>query len=202
MARATLYATPTPLFDEPRGQALLDEALTLAQQLQDGAAEARIYWTYLLLNGFSGRPLAALEYGEKGIALARALGLKERLAYLLNDISSYAYHFSGELEKGAAARLEARQLWEELGNLPMLADNLNNSAIFSNLAGNYARARQALERAYEISVSINNVWGESLAHMVGAMTEFEEGEFQQALTKLRPSYDAARKNGLGLMLIG
>src|SRR5581483_10532464 len=188
MARATLYATPTPLFDEQRGQALLDEALTLAQQLHDGEAEARVYWTLLLLNGFSGRPLVALKYGEKGIALARALGLQERLAYLLNDISSYAYHLSGEIQKGSAARLEARKLWEEMGNLPMLTDNLNNSAIFSNRIGDYPCARHETERAYEISLSINNAWGTSLARMVGGTTEFEEGDIQQALNKLRPSY--------------
>lgn len=199
---ATLFATPTPLFDETRGRAALEPVLALARKLQDGEAEAKIYWIYLLLNGFNGHSQAAVEYGEKGVALARALGLKERLAYLLNDISTFGYFATGEFQKGLATALEARQLWEELGNLPMLTDNLNNSAIFDFLKGDYALVAQDLGRSYEIAETINNLWGISLARMDLGMLEFERGQMEKAILPLRRSCDDMIENGLGMMLIG
>lgn len=201
LLRATLHATPTPVFDETRGRALLAEALDLASALHDDAAQAKIYWIYLLLEGFSVHPDAAIAAGEKGIALARALGLQEQLAYLLNDVASFGYHAALDGDRARAAALEARALWERLGNLPMLIDNLNNSAIFDHLHGDYSLATAELDRAYELATSIDNVWGMALASTVRGMLYFEDGDLARALERLQSACDLTLKSGVGMSLI-
>ncbi len=201
MQRATLYATPTPLFDPAQGQMILDEALTLARALNDRAAQAKLFWNLSLLHGFSSRPESATEYGEQAVALARELNLKEQLAYALNDLGTFGYFQQGRIAEGRAATLAARALFEELGNLPMLADNLNNSAIFFNLAGDYKQGYADAARGHEISVTIGNVWGETLGDTGMGAICFERGEMAEALTRLERAYHLAVKQHLGLMLI-
>lgn len=202
MLRATLHATPTPLFDAAQGKELLDRALALAQTLNDGAAQAKIYWNLLLLYGFGGDAHSAIEYGEKGIALARALGLTEQLAYLLNDIATYGYFAAGDAARALPTNLEARALWQELGNLPMLTDNLNNSSIARHLRGEYDIAELELDRAREVSLAINNFWGEQLERIEHAQIYFERGEMAKALAAVRPAFQATFAKQLGLALIG
>src|SRR5689334_3986720 len=82
-AQVTIHATPTAVHDAARGQALAKQALRLARELKDRRAETRILWNLMLLHSFTGQVHAALDYGEQSLTLARELGLREELAYIL-----------------------------------------------------------------------------------------------------------------------
>lgn len=201
MLQATLRATPTAVFDPNIGQEICDRALALARALNDGAAEAKILWNLLLLNGFSGRPHAAVEYGELSLALARQLNLTEQIAYTLSDMGIYAYFAEGQLEKAHAAMTEARSMWRALDNLPMLSDNLNNSGILEYLWGNYAQARAFSDEALEISDRIGSAWGQGLARTFRGLHFAELGDYGSALAELQRGYEISEQTGTGIALI-
>lgn len=201
MLQATLYATPTAVFDPDVGRQLLDRALQLARELEDGAAQARILWNLLLVNGFSGNYRAAVEYGEQSLALAVELNLKTQIAYTLNDLGMYGYSVTGETQKARDAMHRARDLWRELDNLPMLSDNLNNSAIFEFMSGNFAQAENLADQALELSERTENLWGKALAHGVRGWVAYERGDYGKALVELQSGYTLACETGSSIQIL-
>ena len=140
-ARAVLHAIPTIAHDPERGRALADKALRLARLSGDRAEEAKVLWSLLLINRFTGHLVEAVAFGEESLVHARHLGPSEQLAYTLHDLAE-AYWRLGESEKATTAVAEASRLWEELENLPMLANALTNDAFHSALDGELGRATQ------------------------------------------------------------
>lgn len=201
MLQATLYATPTAVFDPEIGRRLLDRALQLARELEDGAAEARILWNFLLVNGFSGNYRAAVEYGEQSLALADKLNLKTQIAYTLNDLGTYGYSATGESQKARDAMHRARALWRELDILPMLADNLNNSAILEFMSGDYTQAGNLADQALALSERTENIWGKALAHGVRGWVAYETGDYGKALAELQSGYVLACETGSGIQIL-
>jgi hypothetical protein len=199
--QATLYATPTAVFDPRKGREILDRALALARELQDGAAEARILWNLLLLCGFTGQYAAAVAYGEASLALARKLDLKTQIAYTLNDIGNYGYFGSKEHDKSRAALKEARALWRELEILPMLADNLNNSGILEYVRGDYEQAVVYSDEALEVSERIDSMWGQGLARTFRGVLKLEAGEYGLGIAELESAYELAERSGSAILFL-
>ena len=177
IGQTTVRATPNASFDPVEGQRLAEQALALARELGDRPMEAKILWTLLLLNGYVGHPLVAVEYGEQSLELSRAFNLKEQLAYTLNDISIYGYADIGPFSRAREALAEAHPLWQELGNLPMLSDNLNQSSFLDYLAGKYDQAVQEAEESKRISIAISNPWGLAFSDAAVANVLLERGEY-------------------------
>jgi class 3 adenylate cyclase/tetratricopeptide (TPR) repeat protein len=180
MLRATLYSAHSPEHDPARGRGLSEQALALARELGDGAAEARVLWNLLLASRATGQSREALSYGEGSLAIARRLNLREQMAFTLNDLVG-VYWMSGEMGKARTAQIEARDLWRELGNLPMLADNLARSTQFHLAAGDYAATIAASDEAYAISQSIGNVWGQSNSRIGVGLAYWDRGEYGAAM---------------------
>jgi tetratricopeptide (TPR) repeat protein len=187
MARATIYSIPSPQFDTVRAQALCDQALTLARAIGDQPAEAKILWNLVLLNTRLGtRYRQAIDYGDQAIAIARACGLQEQLAYLLNDLS-LPLVWIGEVERGIAVNLEAREMWRAMGNLPMLADNLSYAVMSHISLGEHDQAIDEANQARQISQSIGNVWGESFSQSWVGEAYREIGHIEQAIIRMENS---------------
>lgn len=201
MLEATPRATPTAVFDPVIGRSLLDRALALARELNDGAAEAKIWWNFLLLDAFSGQYEKAVASGEQSLALARRLNLKTQIAYTLNDIGNYGYFTNGQPQKGRLALQEARALWRELDIPPMLADNLNNSSILDYLIGNYAEAREFSDEALEVSERISSDWGILLAHTFRGSLALEGGDYGVALYELQIADEIGAHLALGIRFL-
>jgi tetratricopeptide (TPR) repeat protein len=102
------------------------------------------------------------------------------MAFTLNDLVG-VYWMSREPEKARSAQIEARDLWRELGNLPMLADNLARSTQFHLAAGDYAAVIAASDEAYAISRSIGNVWGQSNSRIGVGVAHWDQGEYGTAI---------------------
>ena len=169
--------------------------------MNDGAAQAKILWNLLLLNGFLGRHRVAREYGEQSLTLARALNLKLQTAYTLNDLANYGYFAAGDPAAAVQASAEARALWRELDNLPMLSDNLNNAAILEYLRGNLDHAKIFNVEATTVSERTENAWGTGLAHTFTGCLAYEAGDFGTALQELEFGNALTREKKLGFLIV-
>jgi tetratricopeptide (TPR) repeat protein len=181
VARATIHAIPSAHYDETKADALTTEGLALARQLNDPAAEAKILWILMLRYSRAGWEYSkAVKYGEEALALARKHGLREREAYALNDLSTVLV-FLGERERGLHYNLEARALWIEFDNLPMLSDNFNYAAMNFMFGGEYDAALDASAEGRRISREIGNPWGEAFSWTWIGEVYRDRGEITRAL---------------------
>jgi DNA-binding SARP family transcriptional activator/predicted ATPase len=181
MARATIQSVPTAVHDPERARLLGSRALSLAAELGDQAAEAEILWVLSVANYFTDRLSQAIECGERSLALARDLGLREQLAHTLNDLGGFVYLYSGHIDRSIPALAEAGELWRALGNTPMLVDSLGGSSIAHLFAGDLDRAIALSTQAYEISRFIENLWGQSYSRWSIGDAFRARGEYSRAI---------------------
>ncbi len=202
LARATLYTLPATTYAPSLAQTTLRQALSLARNLPDQVAEARILWNLMLFSlHTTNDPLQAVTYGEQSLVLARALNLPEQLALTLNDISM-AYHASGSLRRSIEVLEEARQHWLKLGNVPMQADNLARLSVNYFLAGHYNEAIRLSHEASTINQSINNLSGGAGSRFTVGNAYFQRGLFSQALGEMEEAIELAEQSDNLAVLVG
>lgn len=190
-----LRATPNALFDADEAERLAEQALALAARLDDKAAEARIRWGLLNVGRFStGKQDQAREHGERGLVLARELGLRELESYILNDIAD-VYMMAGQVQSARQSLGEAAVLFRELGNLPMLADNLSSMSGYEFFLGNDDQAIARSDEAFGISTTIGNVWGQSYSRLLIGYVYFDRGEPQLAIDLTETAIRQGREAG-------
>lgn len=191
IAQAIIQATPSTVHNIPQAEALCEQALVIASALEDREAESRLNWILLIIYSYGHDAQKSIEYGERSLAIARAINHRERLAFTLNDISR-SYYNVGATDKADRALIEARALWEELGNLPMLSDNLISFAEAKLLAGEFDEGLAFAQRGYDISRKINNSWGQGFALAIQSNGYWYRGEVEacleciQKMTELDP----------------
>lgn len=200
-AESVLLAIPTGKYNASEAQRLATEALAMARSSENHAAEAQIQWSLLLINMFAGRYAEAVPYGEQSERLARQLGLREQLAFTLNDLD-HAYGMSGEREKSSAAAAEAHGLWQELGNQPMLAHSLSRQAVWAYVAGDLDRAKEVAGEVIRIGTSIGNQSGVSIGQTVVGLVCSEQGDGRAAREALQEAVDAGRRANNTLAMTG
>jgi len=195
MARATLLTMPTAISDRDRAHTLAEQALSLAQDMDDKATEARLLWTMLRLHIFTDKLSEAIDYGERSLALARELNLRQQMAFTLTDLASQCYLLSGRLDQAKAALHEARDIWRELDNLPMLANSLSTLCATLVFAGEYEQALALSEEAYQMSESIGNPWGQSHSRYKVGYAFWELGQPEQAIAMMEDSLHLSEVSG-------
>jgi tetratricopeptide (TPR) repeat protein len=200
IANTTIHVAPTSLRNAEIGQTLSTRALTLASELNDRAAQAKIFWNLVLLHRHLGDVDLSIEYGEQSIALARELNLREQLAFTLNDLLP-SYWFKGQNVKGAAALDEAIQIFRSENNLPMLADNLSSQSMFHFMHGDYAAALSVSDEAYQLSKSIGNLWNQSYSRFLTGYIYLERGEPDRAIEIMLGSIEAGAQAGFAFALV-
>ncbi len=183
-ALTTLYATPTPVFDAARGRELAERTIELARELEDRSAESKALWNLMILNVFSGGdPGEAVDAGERSLAIARELNAREQIAFTLNDLWR-PYAAVGDLRAARACLEEARPLWREMGNLPMLSENLSSTSALLGLTGESDEALALCDEAYAIAGEIGNPWGQSYSLLNAYHIDVERGNLGRAIDKM------------------
>jgi tetratricopeptide (TPR) repeat protein len=196
MACALAHAVSSGVPDWPKVQALSLDALTLAGDLGDRPAEAKIDWILLLANRFGNEgPRRAIEYGERSLALARELGLKEQVAFTLKDLAT-AYVACGRLSDARATLPEALNLWRELDNKPMLAEVLGGQAAEQWISGEMDQAIRAAEESYSLSQSIRNRFGLSITACFVSLSYCELGQMTMAIRRAQEGIGIAEELGI------
>lgn len=180
MAKATIHSIPSVAYEPKRAQELCDRALELARALDDKAAEAKILWNLMLMNSRVGMGFhRGLAYGQQALEIARANHLRERLAYVLNDLSPMMY-YNGQPELGEQYNLEARAMWRELDNMPMLSSNYGYAVMNHVFFGEFAEAIAASQDGVRLSREIGNEWNEAFAQTWVGEAYIETGEIETA----------------------
>ncbi len=198
---ALLYATATPKFDPELGRQLSEELVVMARRIGDRSAEARALWNIVVANVYGGGDAArAVEAGEASLSIARDLGEREQLAFTLNDVSR-AYMALGDFSTAAHRLAEARQLWEELDNHPMLGENLTVGSSMHLFHGDYAAALADAHEAIAISESIGNAWGQSHALITVYRVELERGQLGAAIDSIQRCLELGEQGGFAYAAI-
>jgi tetratricopeptide (TPR) repeat protein len=186
------YSIYSIVYNPKAAELLIEPTLALAQALGDRPAEAKILWCTVLL--YRDQPDKAVGPGERGLAIARELNLKEQLAYILHDLN-FIYFGLGQTERRIAVSSESRQLWRELGNLPMLVDNLATSTFMSSFHGDFDEAISASTEAYQLSKSIDNLWGQAYSLFTVDLVYIERGDLGEAFKIIGQSLPLSQKAG-------
>ena len=185
MARAKIYATLTPQQNPEQARALLEQALSDGRALQDAAAESKVLWNLMVLLTWGGDDyLGAIAYGEQSVALARQAGDRERLAFALNDLS-YPYVATNRLGEALQVIEESRAIWRELGNQPMLVDNLSQAVLLHYDFGNLSAGEACALEAMRLSDEMGNVWGQTNSRLYYGHIALERGRIDVAVETMR-----------------
>jgi class 3 adenylate cyclase/tetratricopeptide (TPR) repeat protein len=196
----TLYATPTPVFDAVVGRTLCERTIALARELGDRAAESKALWNLMTLNTFSGGdPKEAVRAGERSLANARVLDLREQVAYTLYDLWR-PYAASGDLTAARAVLEESRPLWQELENLPMYCENLSSTGALLALAGDNAGSLALTAESHRIAGEIGNLWGQSYSLLNSYHVQASMGRYGRALAEMRECLESAEASGFMIPL--
>lgn len=202
-ARVTILSTPTTAHDPKEAEVLTDRALELARTLKDRAAEARILWNMMFLARWGWqRPLDAVRFGEQSLAIARELQLEEQVAFTLNDLGIHGYLNSGQLPQALTTLEEARGMWRQMNNLPMLADSFSGSSIAYFSMGRYDEAIAAADEAWRISESVNNPWGKSYSRWIVGDVYLDRGEPEHAAQLMEESIHSGEQAGFVAATVG
>ncbi len=170
------------------------EALELARGAGDGEAEARVLWNMQQHAYFSGRAREAVAYSKQALVLAERLGLRELCAYVLND-SSRALMSVESVPNALKALAEARVIWRETQNLPMLVDNLSSTAETSVVGGDIETAERFIDESQQLSQTIGNAW--NLTYSSGTLMQISalRGETRRGLELHTYIVQLARQSG-------
>jgi len=201
IAMLTLHSIPGPNFDLLRANKIAERALLLSAQLDDQAAEAKIYWNLTILNVMSRHTVTAIGYAERSIEISRQLNLEEQLAYSLNDLAR-AYLGLGEFDQAQSVADEAYSLFEKLGDRPMLGDNILNSAEINFTLGNYQKAYGKYQEITDIAESIDNTWLRAWGLNGTGHINIELGHISQGLTMLLEVVDLTEQIGIEMLAAG
>jgi tetratricopeptide (TPR) repeat protein len=163
--------------------------------LRDQAAESRLLWilsnSWVWTSNFS----QAIDYGERSLALARQLNLREQMAYTLKDLAFNCYATIGYLDRAQPALREASNLWRELGNLPMLTDSLSAACYSCLHTGEYDQALAFSEEAFQLSQSIGSLWGQSNSLLGVGRAYWERGQPDRALAVMEDGLRLSELSG-------
>ncbi|MGH2620376.1 MAG: adenylate/guanylate cyclase domain-containing protein [Anaerolineales bacterium] len=197
---AKIHSTPNPNYDPEKGRDLSDQALELARQLGNPEAEARILWNRSNSEFFAGDIPRAVEFGDQSLAVAERFNLREQLAFSLSDLSRPLIML-GEPDRANKANLQARQLWLELDNLPMLADNYAGGSLVAYWLGQYDQVISLAEESYRITKSIDNTWGQASSRVWIGMAYFELGRLGLAIETLSEGLKLAKQADVRLAIL-
>jgi tetratricopeptide (TPR) repeat protein len=191
LARTIVHTTFSPVFDPKVGLPLAEEALNLAQQREDFAAQTKVLWSLMLVHAYAMGDMKGSKYGHKALALAREHNLTDQLPYILNDLGRIM-GFDNRITEGLHLIAEAQPMFEKSGNLPLLSDNLSAHSLLAYFAGDMETARESAEVALRVSRSINNQIGIEDNTWRACMTYAEQGELGRAVIGLEIVIDATK----------
>jgi hypothetical protein len=196
-AQCIIRATQTPLYDPALAKELGEQALALAGELNDREVEAKVLWGLLLVEQWGDGDLRkGLEYGQRSLAISRKLELKEQMGYTLNNLS-LSYLILEELGVARQTGKEAREIWRQLGNTPMLADGYNSGLWIEIIAGEFDAALSMGRQGKRLGHSIGGIWGQAGALNSMAVVYLEKGDIERTISSLAEARRLAKEGGMG-----
>ena len=203
-------------YDLDTAKRLFEDALRVAERTDDRVGIANVEWSLAETLARAYDPDAALEHGERALALARELGLTELAARSLHALAS-RHAYTGNWESVAVNAEESRKLYAEmrekgssaegpalvslqieappssaLGYRAMEGENLSLRSQSMSLLGLHQEGVEAGRGALAIGVETSNTWLRANASIGLAMGLTDSGECEEALHVARRGVDEAR----------
>ena len=202
IAQSIIYATYNPVFNPQKAKELGGTALELARKVNNREAEARALWCLMLVEFHTGGDSQkVLAYGEKALAMARELGLKELEGYVLGNLA-WAYSLRVQLSEARQANEEALEIWQALGNLPMVVDAISVKMGSLRFAGEYEDLLTTSSEAVRLSQSIGNALHHYMALLFMGETHGVQGRFGQAFACIEKAAAVSEESGDERLLWG
>jgi tetratricopeptide (TPR) repeat protein len=101
----------------------------------------------------------------------------------------------GNVAAARACLEEARPIWREMGNLPMLCENLIGTAALLALAGKPEEALALYDEAYAISEEIGNPWGQAHSLFNAYLVDVEQGNVGRSMARMRECIQRSEEAG-------
>jgi tetratricopeptide (TPR) repeat protein len=176
-----LHGHYTGVFNPLKSKELAQKALVLAHELGDRSAEAHALWGLQIAELYSaGDTKQVVAYGEKALALARELGLKELTGLVLNNLA-WPFGAQKKLEQSREEFREAQSIWRELGNLQKLAEASRFILLTHSMAGDHRSMLIDAPKLSELGASIGSRLDEVEGLAWTAVPYMRQGRFDQAL---------------------
>jgi predicted ATPase/class 3 adenylate cyclase len=189
MAQATILSIPSKVYDAAISLQLSKEAQSLAHELGESSAEAKINWNLMLHYQWASFQFdEAVKHGEAAVKVARESNLTIELGPILNDLA-LAYFGVGRLDESLQTLEESRNMLREGNNLPLLALNLTTSSTVQFLIGNNEPAQILTEEAEKINHSIENNWGLAGSLYYRGLMHLINGSWADALMAVNASIE-------------
>jgi predicted ATPase len=145
--RQAAYADATS--DYPAAVAAAQEAIRLAQAVQDPSSQAVGHWEWGTAAVCQGDYETARCQLEKALALSRAAGLRQVEANSLRSLGVLTVD-QGDYDRAQTYYEEAQRIFREEGDRLGESKTLNNLGVLSTLQGDHASARGYYERSLTI----------------------------------------------------
>lgn len=194
LRQASMYSIPSAIMDRERGRDLSEKALAVARELADHEIKSVAHWNLMKVEEFGLNYKAARVHGERALALLEGLDASEQKAFILNDLAAI-YMSTSDFKRGLEVSLEAKKLWRQLDNLPMLVDASCNEMTLHLLQGRYDAAKELSQQSVELSETIDNAWGKSYSRYMIYWAYAEEGDFARAFNTGRECVALAEEAG-------
>lgn len=196
LALATLQLYPNETQNLQAALEANQQALELARASADAASETRALWNMVLYEYFSGRANDSIRYGNEGLALADKHGLTELRAYILNDMSR-AIVSAASVPDALRTLEQARAIWTETQNLPMLADNLATTCELSFISGDLGAFERFYQEAVDLCHTIGNDWNLSYVQGTRLQLKAYQGDFESFVRGVAQVKKLALASGFG-----
>lgn len=175
--------------------ALLERALTIAEQSGNRRGMAETVWNLAMAAYFNEELELALHHAEQALDLTRDLQHPQFMARHLS-ILAYIYLKQRAWDKVEAYAAEAGRLYTDSGKL-VLADDSQRALGFGQiLAGKPQEALATLQKAAAFGHQIENLWGEAECAWKLAYTWLELGDYGKAVRLARKGVQLVDKLGL------
>jgi len=120
------------------------------------------------------------------------LNLREQMAYTLSDLG-WAYNIAYRFDEAEARLIEGADLWRELGNMPLLSNNLNAWLLNLVWSGKYEKALDVAQESLKINLVTKNIWNQGWPRNLQGQIWFEYGEIDKALDEMEESIRLAKE---------
>ncbi|UCG24791.1 MAG: hypothetical protein JSW55_01990, partial [Chloroflexota bacterium] len=188
IAQCIIHARHNPVFNPQRARQEGQAALDLARELDDRPAEARALWGLMLVGIYGGgSSQQTSEFGGRSLALARELGQKEQMGYVLVNLC-WPYIAQKQLEAAFETNDEAEAIWRELGNQPMLLEVYEMRQWILTMTGDYHGLMAAARETLRLSLLTGNQGFQGNALRFVGLVHLFQGRFEGALA----DFEAAR----------
>jgi hypothetical protein len=177
-------------FDMPTAQALLEQALLLAERSADQLRLAECYWARAQLAVYCWQSLPALADGARALELAQALGNRDLAAHVFLTLA----HATANLGRWEMVGLYAHQAFEafvRLNDLALQAESLALRATAQTGLGQAAIGVQLASEAIALGRRIESPWAIIFAGSQLVAAHLDLGEIAAAQELVRECADLA-----------